>query len=67
MFFTNLALNTKKKLIWIQKLGTTLSEITGTWNETVAIAGDTNIDYNKPLTLLETYIEVLDTYNVNNT
>ena len=28
------------------------------------IAGDTNIDYNKPSTVLETYKEVLDTYNL---
>ena len=54
----------KEKLIWIQKLDTILSAITTTWNKTIVIAGDTNIDYNKPSTVLETYKEVLDTYNL---
>ena len=54
----------KEKLIWIQKLDTILSAITTTWNKTIVIAGDTNIDYNKPSTLLETYKEVLGTYNL---
>ena len=52
----------QEKLIWIQKLDTILSAITTTWNKTIVIAGDTNIDYNKPSTVLETYKEVLDTY-----
>ena len=43
----------KEKLIWIQKLDTILSAIT-TWNKTIAIAEDTNIDYNKLSTVLET-------------
>ena len=30
----------------------------------IVIAGDSNIDYNKPSTVLETYKEVLDTYNL---
>ena len=54
----------KEKLIWIQKLNTILSAIITTWNKTIVIAGDTNIDYNKPSTVLETYKEVLDTYNL---
>ena len=54
----------KEKLIWILKLDTILSVITTTWNKTIAIAGDTNIDYNKPSTVFETYKEVLDTYNL---
>ena len=63
MFSTNLVLKTEK-LIWIQILDTILSAITTTWNKTIVIAGDTNIDYNKPSTVLETYKEVLDTYNL---
>ena len=51
----------KEKLIWIQKLDTILSAITTTWNKTIAITGDTNIDYNKPSTVLKTDKEVLDT------
>ena len=54
----------QKKLIWNQKLDTIISAITTTWNKTIVIAGDTNIDYNKPSTVLETYKEVLDTYNL---
>ena len=53
----------KEKLIWIQKLDTILSAITKTWNKTIVIAGDSNIGYNKP-TALETYKEVIDTYNL---
>ena len=41
-----------------------LSAITTTWNKTIVIAGNANIDYNKPSTTLETYKEVLDTYNL---
>ena len=37
----------KEKRIWIQKLDTILSAITTTWNKTIVIPGDTNIDYNK--------------------
>ena len=54
----------KEKLIWIQKLDTILSAITTTWNKTIVIAGDTNIDYDKLSTALETYKEALDTYNL---
>ena len=54
----------KEKLICIQKLYTIPSAITPTWSKTIAIAGDTYIDYNKPSTVLETYKEVLDTYNL---
>ena len=54
----------KEKLIWIQKLDAILSAITATWNKTIIIAGDTNTDYNKPTTVLETYKEVLDMYNL---
>ena len=53
----------KEKLIWIQKLDAILSTVTVTWNKTVVIAGDTNIDYNKP-TVLETYKEVIETFNL---
>ena len=51
------------RLIWIEKLDTIPSAITTTWNKTIVIAGDTNIDYNKPSAVLELlYKEVLDTY-----
>ena len=54
----------QEKLIWVQKLDMVLSAITTTWNKTIAIAGNANIDYNKPSTALETYKEVLDTYKL---
>ena len=60
--FRQLCSKNKEKLIWIEKLDTILSAITATWNKTIVIAGDTNIDYKKPSTVLETYKEVLDTY-----
>ena len=54
----------KEKLMWIQKLDTILSAITTVWYKTIVIAGDTNIVYNKPSTVLETYKDVLDTCNL---
>ena len=54
----------KEKLTLVQKLDTTLSAITTNWNKTIAIAGETNVDYNKPSTVLETYKEALDAYNL---
>ena len=46
------------------KLDTILSAVTAIWDKTIAIAGDTNIDYNKSSAVLETYKEELDTYNL---
>ena len=43
------------------KIDTIFSAITTTWNKTIVVAGDTNIDYKKPSTVLETYKEVLGT------
>ena len=54
----------KEKQIWIQKLDSILSAIATTWNKSIISTWDTNIDYNKPSTALETYKEVLDTYNL---
>ena len=34
----------KEKLRWIQKLDTILSTVTMTWNKTIIISGDTNIE-----------------------
>ena len=47
-----------------QAIYSMLSAITTTWSKTIVIARDTNIDYNKPSTVLETNKEVLDTYNL---
>ena len=54
----------KEKLTLVQNLDTILSAITTNWNKTIAIAGETNVDYNKPSTVLETYKEALDAYNL---
>ena len=40
------------------------SAITTTWNKTIVIARDTNTDFSKPSTVLETYKEVLNMYNL---
>ena len=47
-----------------QKLDTILSAITAPSNQAIVIAEYTNIDCNKPSTVLETCKEVLDTYNL---
>ena len=54
----------KERMIWIQKPDMIISAIASTWKKTIVIAEDTCIDYNKPSTVLETYKEVLDTYNL---
>ena len=38
----------KQKFIWIEKLDMLLSIINSTWNKTIIMTGDTNIDYLKP-------------------
>ena len=54
----------KEKLIWIEKLDTLLSIVNSTWNKTIIITGDTNIDCLKPLFALKQYKEVIETYNL---
>ena len=54
----------KEKLIWIEKLDTLLSIVNSTWNKTIIITGDTNIDYLKPSVALKRYEEVNETYNL---
>ena len=53
----------KEKLIWIEKLDILLSIIKSTWNNTIIITGDTNIDYLKPSVALKRCEEVIETYN----
>ena len=43
----------KEKLIWIEKLDTVLSIVKSSWNKTIIITGDTNIDYLKPSVALK--------------
>ena len=54
----------KEKLVQIQRVDTILSAITTTQNKTIVIAGDTNTGYNKPSNVLETYKEIIYTYNL---
>ena len=41
-----------------------LSAVNSTWNKTIIITGDTNIDYLKPSVALKRYKEVIETYNL---
>ena len=54
----------KEKPIWIEKLDMLLSAVNSTWNKTIIITGDTNIDYLKPSVALKRYKEVIETYNL---
>ena len=54
----------KEKFIWIKKLDAILSIVNRTWNKTIMITADTNIDYLKPLVALKRYKEVIKTYNL---
>ena len=54
----------KQKFIWIEKLDMLLSIINSTWNKTIIMTGDTNIDYLKPSVALKRYKEVIETYNL---
>ena len=53
------------KLIWIEKLNTLLSIVNSTWNKTIIITGDTNIDYLKPSVALKRYKEIIEIHNLN--
>ena len=54
----------KGKLTWIEKIGTLLSVVNSTWNKTIIITGDTNINYLKPSVALKRYKEAIKTYNL---
>ena len=56
--------NEKEKLIWIEKRETLLSIVNSTWNKTIKITGDTNIDYLKPSVAVKGYKEFMETYNL---
>ena len=51
----------KEKRVWIEKLDPLLSIGNSTWNKTIVITGDTNIDYLKPSVALKRYKEVIET------
>ena len=55
-----------KKLEWIEKLDSLLSMVKLTWNGTVTITGDSNIDLLASTEIQKRYIEVLETYDLNN-
>ena len=55
-----------KKLEWIEKLDSVLSIVKSTWNGKVRITGDSNIDLLASTEIQKRYIEVLETYDLNN-
>ena len=55
-----------KKLEWIEKLDSVLSIVKSTWKGTVRITGDSNIDLLASTEIQKRYIEVLETYDLNN-
>ena len=59
-----IAIKAKEKLIWIVKLDPLLSIVNSTWNKTITITGDTNVDQLKPSVALKGYKEVIETYNL---
>ena len=52
----------REKLIWREKLDTILSAITSTWNKTIIITGDTNIEYIKSSVAFTQYKVIFQTY-----
>ena len=52
-------------MIWIENLDTLLSIANSTWNKTIIITGDTNIDYLKPSVATKRYKKVIETYDLN--
>ena len=55
-----------KKLEWLEKLDSVLSIVKSTWKGTVRITGDSNIDLLASTEIQKRYIEVLETYDLNN-
>ena len=55
-----------KKLEWLEKLDSVLSIVKSTWNGTVRITRDSNIDLLASTEIQKRYIEVLETYDLNN-
>ena len=55
-----------KKLEWLEKLDSVLSIVKSTWKRTVRITGDSNIDLLASTEIQKRYIEVLETYDLNN-
>ena len=55
-----------KKLEWLEKLDSVLSIVKSTWNGTVRITGDSNIDLLASTEIQKRYTEVLETYDLNN-
>ena len=55
-----------KKLEWLEKLDSVLSIVKSTWNGTVRITGDSNIDLLASTEIQKRYIELLETYDLNN-
>ena len=55
-----------KKLEWIEKLDSVLSIVKSTWNGNIMTIGDSNIGLLASTEIQKRYIEVLETYDLNN-
>ena len=54
-----------KKIEWIEKIDAVLSSIKSTWDGTISLAGDTNIDLLSSSTTRNMYQEMLHTYQLS--
>ena len=54
-----------KKIEWIEKIDALLSSIKSTWNGTIILAGDTNIDLLSSSTTRNMYEQMLHTYQLS--
>ena len=51
-----------KKIEWIEKIDAVLSSIQSTWDSSIILTGETNIDLLSSSTALDMYEQMLDTY-----
>ena len=54
-----------KKIEWIEKIDAVLSSIKSTWNSTIILTGDTNIDLLSSSTTRDMYEQMLHTYQLS--
>ena len=54
-----------KKIEWIEKIDAVLSSIKSTWDSTIILAGDTNIDLLSSSTTRDMYEQMLHTYQLS--
>ena len=59
VFYQPSSVNADKE-VWVDKIDTLLSHVTTSWNETIVIAGDTNIDISKETVVSKKYLQILE-------